>query len=196
MREIAKEYYDELIDLLGSIEVTGRTDGKFDLYRGVEAAGLLICKQNAQGRKVIFVGNGASAAMSSHASTDFWKNGGLKAIAFNDSSLLTCISNDYGYQHVFEKPVEMFAEPGDVLFAISSSGNSENIVRAVQAAKAKDCKILTLTGFKPDNRLRCLGDLNFYVAAKDYGPVEIIHHSICHCILDTIIKAKNGQVSD
>tara|TARA_Y100000588_G_C13419045_1_gene570784 strand:- start:133 stop:522 length:390 start_codon:yes stop_codon:yes gene_type:complete len=120
-------------------------------------------------------------------STDFWKNGGIRSVAFNDSSLLTCISNDYGYKHVFEKPIEMFADPGDVLLAVSSSGKSENILKGVEAALMKECHVLTFSGFSNDNPLRSLGDLNFYVPSDEYGPVEIIHLSICHCILDTII---------
>ena len=130
--------------------------------------------------------------MASHLSADFWKNADLKAVAFNDIALLTAVSNDYGYQHVFEKPVEVFADKGDVLVAISSSGKSENILNAVKAARSKHCDIITLSGFKEENPLRKLGDINFYVQSGSYGPVEIIHHSICHCILDTIIQHKDN----
>jgi D-sedoheptulose 7-phosphate isomerase len=115
--------------------------------------------------QVIIVGNGGSASMASHMAVDLWKNGGVRAISFNDASLLTCISNDFGYAHVFEKPVEMFAESLDLLIAISSSGKSENIIRAVEAAKKKKCRVVTLSGFKADNSLHMLGDVNFYVPA-------------------------------
>ena len=139
----------------------------------------------------MFIGNGASAAISSHIATDFLKNGRIRAIAFNDSTLLTCISNDIGYEHVFEKPIEMFADEGDVLFAISSSGRSENVLRGVRAARTRKCRVITLSGFDSDNPLFLLGDINFYVPAQSYGPVEIIHHSICHCILDVIMKKRS-----
>ena len=139
----------------------------------------------------MFIGNGASAAISSHMSTDYWKNGGMRAIAFNDSSLLTCISNDYGYPYVFEKPIEMFADPGDILMAISSSGKSENIINGVKAARSKKCGVITFSGFSPDNPLVKSGDYNFHVSSPDYGPVEIIHLSICHCICDLIIQEKS-----
>ena len=112
----------------------------------------------------------------------------MRAIAFNDAALLTCISNDFGYRHVFEKPIEMFAQKGDVLVAISSSGQSENILRAVEAAKKRGCEVLTLSGFAADNPLRGKGSLNFYVSSNSYGHVEVVHHAICHCILDTIIE--------
>jgi len=138
----------------------------------------------------MFIGNGASAAISSHMSTDFWRNIGIRAVAFNDISLLTCISNDYGYKHVFEKPIEMFAEKGDVLIAISSSGKSENILLGVKPAKVKGCKVITLSGFDKNNPLSSLGNYNFYAPSQSYGPVEIIHHSICHCILNSIMLFK------
>ena len=192
MRRIAEEYFNNLSSYLKSIRVTDRDNQAFNLFEGIEKAGKLIKLQAGSGRKLMFIGNGASAAISSHMSTDFWKNGGIRAIAFNDSSLLTCLGNDYGYEYIFEKSVEMFAEEGDILVAISSSGQSENILRGARFAKKKGCKIITLTGFKENNPLSSIGDFNFYVPAQSYGPVEIIHHSICHSILDTILKEKNG----
>ncbi len=192
MREIAKEYYDNLIKTIDSFRVTDQQGNQLDFYQGIETAGHLVTSQAASANKMIFIGNGASAAIASHMSTDFWKNGGIRAVAFNDGSLLTCISNDYGTPHLFEKPVEMFADKGDVLFAISSSGRSENILKGVQAARSAGGHVITLSGFQPDNPLCSLGDINFYVPAEEYGPVEILHHSICHCILDTIMKARNG----
>ena len=90
---------------------------------------------------------------------DFWKNGGIKAISFNDGPQLTCIGNDYGYKHVFEKPIEMFTDFGDILVAISSSGRSENILLGVQAAKLKGCRIITLSGFDENNPLSSMGGI-------------------------------------
>lgn len=192
MRHVAEQYYSDLSKFMRSIRVTDGTGKQVDFYHGIEQAANLIRAQAQAGRKLMFIGNGASAAISSHMSTDFWKNGGIRAVAFNDSSILTCIGNDFGYKHLFEKPIEMFADEGDVLVAISSSGRSENILFGVQAAGANQCKIITLSGFAADNPLFSLGDVNFYVPAQAYGPVEILHHSICHCILDTIMRAKNG----
>jgi len=192
MHKIAETYYNDLLIFMNSIRVTNKKGDSFNLYQGIELVGNLILDQTASGRKMIFIGNGASAAISSHMSTDFWKNGGIRAIAFNDSSVLTCIGNDYGYKYVFGKPIEMFADEGDVLIAISSSGRSENILCGVEAASVKRCKIVTLSGFSGDNPLSSMGDINFYVPANAYGPVEILHHSICHCVLDTIMKTRDG----
>ncbi len=73
-------------------------------------------------KKVILIGNGGSAAIASHQAVDLWKNGGIRATAFNDTSLLTCVGNDFGYEHVFAKPIEQFADKGDLLIAVSNSG--------------------------------------------------------------------------
>jgi len=188
--EYIGNYFKTLSLLFNSIKVTDKEGNETGLSHGIEKVCSLIKLQAGSGCKLMFIGNGASASISSHMATDCWKNGGIRAVAFNDSSLLTCISNDYGYKHVFEKPVEMFAEDGDILFAISSSGKSENILTGVQAAKSKECKVITLSGFKDDNPLSVEGDYNFYVPSQEYGPVEIVHHSICHSILDAIINQK------
>jgi D-sedoheptulose 7-phosphate isomerase len=179
-------FFDDLGEALRNVQVSDGSGKPLDFAAGLERAIDLIVTQTSQGRKLMFIGNGASAAISSHQSVDYWKTGGMRAVAFNDPALLTCISNDFGYPFVFDKPIEMFADPGDVLMAISSSGRSENILRGARQARAKNCRVLTMSGFDADNPLRGLGDLNFYVRSKSYGHVEIAHLSLSHCILDTI----------
>lgn len=190
MKDFADTFYRDLKSLIDGLVVTNREGGSLDFRRGIGEAAALIAAQARSGHKMLFIGNGASAAISSHMATDFWKNGGMRALAFNDGVLLTCMGNDYGYEQVFAKPIQMFADPGDVLMAISSSGQSPNILLGVQAARQKACQVITLSGFKPDNPLRALGDYNFYAPAQTYGAVEIVHHSICHCLLDMINSQK------
>ncbi len=192
MKQLAQEYYDHIEHLITSIVVTNFNSDRIEFCAGLAAAAQLIADRAAAGNKLIFVGNGASAAISSHQATDFWKNGGIRAVAFNDCSGLTCISNDFGYEYVFAKPIEMFADPGDLLIAISSSGSSQNILQAVVAAKAKRADAITLSGFSRDNPLRKLGLLNFYVPSSCYGHVEILHLSVSHCLLDIIVQ-ENSQ---
>jgi len=184
------QYFEKLAALFSSVEITDLHQGRVELSKGLLTAVDLIATQTAMGRKVMFIGNGGSAAIASHQAVDYWKNGGMRAIAFNDSSLLTCIGNDFGYPQVFVKPVEMFADAGDVLVAISSSGRSENILSAVNAARKKECKVITMSGFAADTPLRLRGDLNFYVVSDSYGHVEIVHLTLCHCILDTIVNRR------
>ena len=188
MKETIASYLSTLERCLRDVQVTDAEKRSFGVVEGVEKAARLIQARTAAGSKLMFIGNGASAAISSHQATDFWKTGGMRAVAFNDASLLTCISNDFGYRHVFEKPIEMFGKKGDVLVAISSSGQSENILRGAEAAQGIAAEILTLSGFAPDNPLRAMGTVNFYVSSNAYGHVEVVHHAICHCILDTIIE--------
>ena len=192
MLRTAQEFYNKLSTLINQVEVTGKDSNIDGFYHGIEKVCNLIIASSNSGGKLIFIGNGASASISSHMATDFWKTAGVRAVAFNDSSLLTCISNDYGYKFVFEKPVEMFADAGDILFAISSSGKSENILRGVDAAKKMGVTVVTLSGFDKNNPLRGLGEMNFYVPDMSYGHVEIVHHSICHCLVDVVAGLKDG----
>lgn len=189
MCEFVAGYYDELFECIRSVKITDVNGTELDYLHGIEHAISLIKTHAKVAGKIIFIGNGGSAAISSHMAVDFWKTGGIKAVSFNDGAQLTCLGNDYGYKHVFEKPIAMFADAGDILIAISSSGRSENILLGVQAARLKGCVVITLSGFDHDNALSSMGDLNFYVPSNSYGAVEVIHHSICHCILDTIMRA-------
>lgn len=191
MQEDVINYFKDLNNVLSGTLVSDGKDKEIALAEGIERTIELIISQTTIGNKVIFIGNGGSSSIASHMAIDFWKNGQMKAQSFNDSAQLTCLSNDYGYQYVFEKPIRMFADKGDVVVAISSSGKSENILRAVSAAREIGCKVITMSGFKPDNPLHFSGrDLNFYVPSSSYGFVEVIHQALCHCILDLIIERK------
>ena len=192
LKENAESYYRNISHMIGRIQATREDKGSLGFFAAIESAGQLAMAQTEAGRKIIFIGNGASASIASHMSTDYWKNGGMRAIAFNDAALLTCLSNDCGYENVFGKSVEMFADEGDILVAISSSGKSENILNGVYAARKQGAHVVTLSGFKPDNPLRSMGDINFYVPDEAYGSVEILHLSICHCILDVIIMDRDN----
>jgi D-sedoheptulose 7-phosphate isomerase len=141
----------------------------------------------ANNHQLIFIGNGGSAAVASHQAVDYWKNGGIKAISFNDTSLLTCIANDFGYEKVFVEPLKRFASAGDMLIAISSSGKSQNILQAVGVARSIGCGVMTLSGFDKDNPLRSLGDVNFYIPSNSYGLVEIAHLTLLHAMLESVM---------
>jgi D-sedoheptulose 7-phosphate isomerase len=141
-------------------------------------------RAHATGNTVIFVGNGGSAGIASHMAVDFMRNGGIRALAFNDGVALTCLGNDLGYENVFAKQIEMYGRAGDLLVAISSSGRSPNILKAVAAARRHRATVLTLSGFDADNPLRRLGDVNLYVPSQAYGFVEISHLALIHAIGD------------
>lgn len=190
MKKYINEYFVVLKDMLDRISATEAKGKVLRLDEAMDTAVRLIKRKATSGGKLLFIGNGASAAISSHMATDFWKNGGIRAVAFNDVSGLTCIANDYGYKHVFEKPIEIFGEPNDILIAISSSGKSENILLGVKAASVKGIQVITFSGFAKDNPLSKLGEINFYVPSSSYGHVESIHQALCHCLVDVIIENK------
>jgi D-sedoheptulose 7-phosphate isomerase len=148
------------------------------------------CREH--GRRIFLIGNGASAAMASHLAADACKNGALDATAFNDVALLTATANDVSFEEVFALPLSRLAVAGDMLIAISSSGNSPNIVRAVEAARARSASVVTLTGKSDDNRARACGDLNFWVPADRYGWVECAHQLILHYWLDQYLNLYGG----
>ncbi len=141
--------------------------------------------------RVFFVGNGGSAAISSHMSADWMKNGKIAAMSFNDGASLTCIANDIGYERAFQIPLRNHGRMGDILFAISSSGRSLSILNAVWQAKNQGLIVITLSGFDPDNPLRKEDKINFYIPSRNYGVVEIAHLTICHAILDRVVS--NGS---
>lgn len=148
--------------------------------------------QSEEKRKLMVIGNGGSAAIASHMQNDLCKAVGLRAIVFNESPLLTAYSNDHGYEVAFERLVELWAEPEDLLIAISSSGKSENILRAVRMALSKGCLVITFSGFQPDNPLRKMGDINFYVPAQTYGFVEIAHMALGHYLTDCAMAVRQA----
>ena len=192
-KNILGAYFDALYYAGRDIETTLKGSRKIEASKAFYMVAGLIKRIRQKNKKIIFIGNGGSASIASHQAVDYWKNGHIKAIAFNDSSLLTCISNDYGYENVFSTPMEKFADKGDLLFAISSSGGSKNILNGVKAAKKKRCFIVTLSGFSSKNPLRKSGDINFYVRSDSYGIVEITHLAICHSILDYILLRRTPR---
>jgi len=137
--------------------------------------------------RLFFVGNGGSAAIASHMAIDYQKNGGFPTFGPGDTAMMSCYANDYGYEHVYAEQIERHGNIGDVLFAISSSGMSENILRACDIARAKRMNVVTLSGFGEGNFLRTKGNVNFYVPSIEYGTVEISHLAILHSILDEFI---------
>lgn len=178
-----RESYRDIGQALQSIEVeqNGHENVLHFLKMVRETAG-------PTGARLFFVGNGGSAAIASHMAADYQKNGKMPSLCFNDAASLTCISNDLGYENVFSLPLQYHARLGDVLFAISSSGESESIIHAVDHAREACMNIVTLSGFEPNNRLRYKGGVNFYVPSKSYGTVEIAHLAILHSLLDETMK--------
>ena len=185
-----KEYLKNLISCLETVVCD--KDGNRITYDQMVTALIdnLVGVRRSKG-KVFFIGNGGSAGIAMHMATDFLKNGRVCTHSMHDPATLTCLANDYGYDNVFSKQVEMAADAEDVMFAISSSGRSENILRAVRVAKDMKCHIVTLSGFAQDNPLRKLGDWNIYVSCRSYGIVESIHQLILQQVVDEMMDRQD-----
>jgi len=150
----------------------------------------------AKNKKIIICGNGGSASIASHFSVDLSKNAKVKCINFNEANLLTCLSNDYGYEKWVEKALKIYGEKGDCLILISSSGKSKNMINAAKFAKKKKMfSIITLTGFNGKGLLSKLGNINLVVNSKSYNIVENIHQMWLLAIVDLIIGKSEYSVN-
>jgi D-sedoheptulose 7-phosphate isomerase len=190
------EYSKELCHLLSRIEVTAATGESIALEEGLEHATLTIRSKKSEVRKIIVIGNGGSAAIASHMQNDLCKAGGVRSLVFNEAPLLSALSNDLSYTVAFEFLVNLWAEKGDLLIAISSSGQSENILLAADAARNKGCSVITLSGFRSDNPLRRRGMINFYIPADHYGFVELAHSILTHYISDAVKNHMETSIHD
>jgi D-sedoheptulose 7-phosphate isomerase len=178
-KEFLKSYLNDFSNLI--------KPDKYSIDRLAEVADLLKFVHDKGGKTLIF-GNGGSAAIASHFSVDLTKNAGLRCVNCNEADLITCFSNDYGYERWVEKAIDFYGDAGDLLIVISSSGSSENMLNGVKAAREGKFKgIVTLSGFAEDNPLCQLGDINLWINSRAYNFVENTHQVWLLAIVDLII---------
>ena len=156
----------------------------------LEQAASMVLEAHKAGKKVIIVGNGGSAAMASHVAVDFTKAACIRAINFNEADLITCFANDYGYENWVAKALEAYADKGDLVILISSSGKSQNMLNAAEKGNEMGLSVITVSGFLTDNPLRKLGDLNLWVDSTEYNIVEMTHHVWLVAIIDYLIESE------
>lgn len=180
-------YFDELGRALTAVRVSDAEGRPLDIKAGFEWLADAARAAHSTGNKVILIGNGGSAAIASHHAIEFLKNGGIRALALNDPAALTALSNDLGYTNVFSEQLKIQGLAGDLLIAISSSGQSVNILKAAEVARSVGMRVATFSAFQPDNLLRARGDVNFYVNSNQYGFVEVAHHALIQAILDLYV---------
>lgn len=176
----------ELQTILDTAVLTDAFGRVLDTEAALEDLKASLIERRESGKGVYLVGNGGSAAVASHAITDFVNVAKLRAMTLHESSLMTCMANDYGYESAFSRILGVMAGTGDMLLAISSSGRSANIRNAVAQMKDIGGMSVTLSGFDGDNPLRQMGNLNIWLNSHDYGLVEIGHLFILHNIADRI----------
>ena len=185
------QYSDELYSFLKRVVITDSNGQTLDFNEGLFLIINNLHKIKTTQNKVMIIGNGGSAAIASHLQNDLCKAAQIRAMVFTEAPLLTALSNDISYTAAYRELVTLWADKGDMLFSISSSGRSQNIIDAVHTARDRGCSpIVTLSGFLPDNTLRSIGDINIYISSKEYGYVELAHSVLTHFISDQVSKMK------
>ena len=173
----------------------------FDNYKGsistlldsvdtnlLEKSVLLIKEKILNKNKIYIVGNGGSSSIASHVSVDFAKVANVPSSTFNNSNLITCFANDYGYDQWVKEAIKAYVSKDDLLILISSSGKSMNIVNAAQYCKDQKIDLITLSGFENTNPLIHMGNVNFHVNSDNYNFIEMTHHIILVSIVDIFTK--------
>jgi D-sedoheptulose 7-phosphate isomerase len=179
--KIAAEYQTKIVGLLSAL----------DLAAVGRAAALIIAAYETE-RTVFICGNGGSASTASHMAADLGKNTvapgrpRLRVLSLNDNmAWFSALGNDLGYDNVFVEQIENLLQPGDLLIAISASGNSPNVVRAAEFARAHGGKVLALVGFT-GGRLLALAEVAVHLRSSDYGPVEDGHLILNHIFTEAL----------
>jgi D-sedoheptulose 7-phosphate isomerase len=172
-------YFDKFKDAYSSVSYDMLAEA-FELVKTVRD----------QGKKVFVIGNGGSSSIASHAVVDFVKAAGVRALCPTDASLLTCFSNDFGYDVCASKFIEYYADPSDLIILISSSGESENIITAARQAIKMKLPLITFSGFSKDNRLKQFGDVNFWCDSGHYNIVENSHQIWLLAVVDLLVESR------
>lgn len=182
-------YIAELIEKINKTEIWRGSAEKYEGYEeGVGALVETFTRHKKSCSQIFFIGNGGSAAIASHMTADFMKNGGMNTYSLYDNAVVSCLGNDYGYEYIFSKQMEFLMKKDDLVVAISSSGNSKNIINAIYVAKEKKAEVITFTGFDENNTVRQIGDINVYVPCGKYGIIEPVHNLILQQIVDVIME--------
>lgn len=193
MKDYGRDYKNLVADGLSRTKVTAKDGMELTLDMGMEQWAIQARNvQQETGGLLFFCGNGASATMAEHMSHDWFQNAEVNTLTCAETAHITAISNDVSYEDVFAYRIQRILSERDLLVAISSSGNSPNIIKAIRAARENGCYVITLSGKGPDNQARAMGDLNFYVPLDTYGLVESTHAVLLHCALDYFLDRYMG----
>lgn len=189
-----KQYRESLSEAMSKAVATDKNENFIDMDAALESW-IDVSENIKKARGLFFLcGNGASATIAEHLSHDCFQNADFLTCTCSETSHITAISNDISYEDVFAYRIGKMLGEKDMLITISSSGNSPNIIKAIQTAKEKNVFVVTLSGKESDNRSRKLGDLNFYVPLATYGMVESAHAALMHIWLDMYLdKYKGGR---
>ncbi len=161
--------------------------------KAIEKAAIMLSNAFKEGRKVLSCGNGGSHCDAMHFAeelTGYYRKNrpGYPAIAISDVSHFSCVGNDFGYDYVFSRYIEAIAKKGDILFALSTSGNSRNIIKAIKVARTKGMQVISLTG-KEGGKMAGTSDIEIRVAHFGYADrIQEIHIKVIHILIQLIEK--------
>lgn len=188
-----RDYTNEVAEKLHGTVVTLRDGTEISQDEGIaEWVHMAKIIRDEKDGLLWFIGNGASATIAEHMALDAMKAGRFKTGSCSETSYLTAISNDIASDDLFSFKLDRQFTDKDMLITTSSSGNSPNVVKAIETCRKKGGYIVTLSAMKPDNKSRQLGDLNFYVPAETYGTAEVCHADLMHCWLDAFLDDYEG----
>jgi D-sedoheptulose 7-phosphate isomerase len=178
MKDFFNKYFNIFLKLLESINNKDLADCS-NVFK----------KLQKNKKKLIFIGNGGSAAIASHISVDLSKNAKIRYINFNEADLITCLSNDYGHENWMQAALNIYCDKGDIVVLISSSGRSLNILNAAKWCIKNKIKFITFSGNDNDNPLKKINTqgINFWVNSKAYNHIEGMHLLLLMSITDHII---------
>jgi D-sedoheptulose 7-phosphate isomerase len=185
MKQIA-DHFDEALEVLLKFNTS-------ENHKKIQQAGEILVKSFSQQGKVLSCGNGGSLCDAMHFAEELTgrfreDRSPIGAIAIADASHLSCVSNDYGYEYVFSRYVQGVGRKGDVLFAISTSGNSKNVIHAIKAAREKGMQVIGLTG-KDGGAMAELCDVEIRAPKSTYADrAQEIHIKVIHSLIDYIEK--------
>ena len=186
------DYNDTIAAGLRDLIVTDAGGARMSAQDGFARWVDLTRATHERGGHLFMIGNGGSAAMASHMVTDAVALAHLRAFALTDSTLLSATANDLSFDQTFTLPLEHLARRGDLLVALSCSGNSPNVVRALESSRDRGLGTITVSSMRIDNRCRSLGDLNFYVPLARYGWAQCAHQVLLHYWFDQYLD-RHGQ---
>ncbi len=183
-----------LENLLEAQEVLQQFTSNRNNIAAIEKAAALMSQSIQQGKKIISCGNGGSMCDAMHFAEELSgrfreDRKALPALSISDPSHITCVGNDYGFDAIFSRYVESVGQPGDVLLAISTSGNSANVLQAAECAKIKDMQVIALTG-KTGGKLATLADVEIRAPESPFADrAQEIHIKVIHSLIQMIEKA-------
>lgn len=192
MKGYTKDYFETIKKGLDTLIATDAEGNVLDCDKAMERW-VDECETRKEKEGIFFFcGNGASATMAEHLSHDCFQNADFLTETCSETSHITAISNDVSYEDVFAYRINKMLKEKDMLITISSSGNSPNVIKAIETAHKKGVFVVTISGKGADNRSRQMGDLNFYVPLDTYGLVESAHAVLLHCWLDMYLDKYMG----